>query len=72
MTDFVRQQREAALSLAKTALANPYLFPEGGELTDARRNLAEAQERLKLAEKRWLALIEPATGWAPDPLRCKK
>lgn len=65
----MRQIRAAQLTVARTALANPFMYHEAGELVDARRLLKEAQERLTRAEKAWAALIAPAAGWAPDPLK---
>jgi len=71
MTDFEKIRASAAESLAKTALANPFMFPVGVELVDARRALVAAQLRADKAEKAWADWIAPARGWAPDPLAVK-
>ncbi len=67
--ELLAAQREASVSLARTALANPFIYPEANRLTSARRRLAQAQQELAAAQAAWDRLIAPAKGWAPDPLK---
>lgn len=67
--NFTAIKKEAELSIAKTALANPFMFNEAVELSDARVAAEEAQKRLTKAENAWKDLIAPAFGWAQDPLK---
>lgn len=68
---FLEQIKEAKISVAKMALANPGMSDEGCELMAARRSYTEAKARLKRAEVRWKEVIAPAGNWAPDPLKEK-
>jgi len=66
------QVENAKLSCAKTALANPFVYHEGVNLSNARAALVKAQHELNVAQAAWDRLIAPAKGWAPDPFKEKK
>lgn len=66
---FMRQFADVKVEIARAALAHPFVYPAGNELHEARRALKAAQQRLARAEVAWAALIAPAAGWAPDPLK---
>lgn len=66
---FMKQIAEAKVSVAKSALANPFVYHEASELHEARRELKRAQARVERAQAVWDKFIAPAKGWAPDPLK---
>lgn len=68
---FMAQIESAKISVAKTALANPYVYPEGSRLGNARQAHSAAVQELAQAEAAWKALIAPAKGWAKDPFEEK-
>lgn len=63
------QIRDAGISVAKSALANPFMYHQGVNLSSARDELIRAKAREAAAQKAWDALIAPACNWAPDPLK---
>lgn len=56
----VSQIESARMSIARNAIASPYLHREYHAWTSAKSELLRAQETLKVAEARWIKTIEPA------------
>jgi prefoldin subunit 5 len=50
------QVRNAKRQVRKMKAATPYIFPQHGELQEARRDVKRAKDRLKTAESAWKAL----------------
>lgn len=63
--DLMDSINSAKKSLAKTAITTPYIYHEYGVWKAAIKERDAAEEKLKIAEARWLRMIEPALD---DPL----
>jgi hypothetical protein len=52
--------REASISVAKSAIGSPYIYPQYGRLTRAKSNLEKAEKELAAARAAWEDLIKDA------------
>ena len=52
--------KEARISMAKTAIGSPYVYPHFNRLKTAKENLEKAKAEFADAKKAWDKLIEPA------------
>lgn len=55
-----KQIRDAQISVAKSAIASPYVYPQYCRLKCAEERLKAAQEEYEAAKKSWNKLIEAA------------
>lgn len=60
LESLAEQIREAGISVAKSAIGSPYVYPEWGRLRGAAQKLGEAQAEYDLALAAWEKLIAPA------------
>ena len=65
MTRLAERVQSAKYSIAESAIASPYIYPEYSSWRAAEDDLLKALDKLGKAREKWLKLIEPGLS---DPL----